>query len=185
MVCGVDEVGRGCLAGPVVACALIMPPHVFIEGVDDSKKLTHAKRLLLHDVITQQCVCWSIGMVDSVGIDHMNILQATLSAMSQAIGALDVKPDAVLVDGPYLPEISKDVYARAIKSGDSICHVIAAASILAKVYRDNLMVAASKEYPMYGFERHKGYGTKEHVQAIAEHGLCPLHRVTFKTGGPK
>ena len=174
---GVDEVGRGCLAGPVVACALVLPNGCKIEGIRDSKKLTQKRRALLEKMITAQAESYAFGIVDAGEIDETNILIATLKAMSIAIRGLDVIPKTVLVDGIHAPECKYPVVC--IKGGDSISQTVAAASILAKEHRDRMMREFCEQFPEYGFSAHKGYGTKKHFEAIYLHGLCPLHRTTF------
>ena len=176
-VCGVDEAGRGPLAGPVCAAAVILPPDVQIDGLNDSKKLTDKKRRELYEVITQCAVAYGIALVDEKVIDEINILQATLRAMGEAIGALAVKPQLVLIDGNRAGQFG--VPAQTIVKGDSLSASIAAASILAKVTRDRLMEQYAEEYPQYGFEIHKGYGTKRHYEALRAYGPCPIHRMTF------
>lgn len=176
-VCGVDEAGRGPLAGPVCAAAVILPPDVQIDGLNDSKKLTDKKRRELYEVITQCAVAYGIALVDEKVIDEINILQATFRAMGEAIGALAVKPQLMLIDGNRAGQFG--VPAQTIVKGDSLSASIAAASILAKVTRDRLMEQYAEEYPQYGFEIHKGYGTKRHYEALRAYGPCPIHRMTF------
>ncbi len=176
-VCGVDEAGRGPLAGPVCAAAVILPPDVQIDGLNDSKKLTDKKRRELYEVITQCAVAYGIALVDEKVIDEINILQATFRAMGEAIGALAVKPQLVLIDGNRAGQFG--VPAQTIVKGDSLSASIAAASILAKVTRDRLMEQYAEEYPQYGFEIHKGYGTKRHYEALRAYGPCLIHRMTF------
>ena len=175
-VAGVDEVGRGPLAGPVVCCAVIMPLTDLIEGVDDSKKLTEKKREALYDVIKEKAIAYSIQEVSETEIDEINILNAVKKCMVKAVEGLSVKPDITLVDGvdTHLP-----INAEYIIKGDANSYNIACASIVAKVYRDNLMKEYAKEFPEYGFEKHKGYGTKVHTDKIKEIGPCRLHRKTF------
>ncbi|MBR3628286.1 MAG: ribonuclease HII [Elusimicrobia bacterium] len=177
-VSGVDEAGRGPLAGPVVAAAVILPKDIFIDGVNDSKKLTEKKRNILFEEIKQNAFSYGIGIVDSKTIDEINILQATFLAMKKALEQLSVKPDLVLIDGNHtIPNIqNKQQY---IVSGDAKSASIACASILAKVTRDNIMYEYAKQYPQYSFEKHKGYGTKAHLEAIQKYGPCPIHRMTF------
>jgi ribonuclease HII len=177
---GVDEVGRGPLAGPVVACALILPQGLVIEGVKDSKKLSPKKREYLSAVIKEKALCWAIGEADMDTIDEINILQATLLAMSRAIAALNPTPEAVIVDGSFAPSVSDGIYVTCLPHGDSLSHTVAAASIVAKVYRDALMDEYHMQYPVYGFCRNKGYGTPEHLKALHEYGPCPIHRRSFK-----
>ena len=176
-IAGVDEVGRGPLAGPVVCCAVIMPLDDIIEGVDDSKKLSEKKREALYDVIREKAVAYSIAELSNEVIDKINILEATKLCMKNAIESLAVPPDFVLVDGNMTLDVSCG--QESIIKGDFKSYTIGCASILAKVYRDRLMVKMAEEYPEYGFEKHKGYGTKAHIDAIREHGICPIHRKTF------
>ena len=174
---GVDEVGRGSVAGPVVACALVLPNGCEIEGIRDSKKLAQKQRAMLETKITAKAESYAFGIVDADEIDETNILIATLKAMSIAIGRLDIVPKTVLVDGIHAPECKPST--TCLKSGDSLSQTIAAASILAKEFRDRLMAKYCEQFPMYGFSAHKGYGTKKHFEAIIAHGLCPIHRRTF------
>ena len=178
LVCGVDEAGRGPLAGPVCAAAVILPSHVEIPGLNDSKKLTDKKRRELFPIICEKALAYGIAFSDEKEIDEINILQATYLAMQRAVERLAVKPEFILVDGNRLPEFF-DVPAQYVIKGDSLSASIAAASVLAKVTRDDLMLEMAKEYPQYAFEIHKGYGTKAHYAAIAEHGPSPIHRLTF------
>ncbi|MBQ3596910.1 MAG: ribonuclease HII [Clostridia bacterium] len=175
-VAGVDEVGRGPLAGPVVCCAVIMPMDDIIEGIDDSKKLSEKKRELLYDVIRQKAISYCIKEISPQEIDEINILQAVKKCMTQAVNGLDVKPDITLVDGV---DTNLQINAEYITKGDQKSYTIGCASILAKVYRDRLMCEYAKEYPDYGLEKHKGYGTKTHIEKIKEIGPCKLHRKTF------
>ncbi len=177
VICGVDEAGRGPLAGPVFAAAVIIPEGHIIEGVNDSKKLSEKKRDLLFDKIIDECVCYSIGTASEREIDEINILQATFLAMKRAVDGLEIKPDLALVDGNQIPPVNADVLT--IVKGDGKSASIAAASIIAKVSRDRYMLELAKQYPQYEFERHKGYGTKLHYEKIAEHGICEAHRKTF------
>lgn len=177
VICGVDEAGRGPLAGPVCAAAVILPADIPIEGLNDSKKLSDKKRRELYPLIKQHAVAYSVVLVDEKEIDQVNILQATLRAMHDAVNGLSQKPDYVLVDGNRLPEL--DVEAEAVVHGDSLSASIAAASILAKVTRDDYMLEMDDKYPEYGFAVHKGYGTKAHYAALHEYGPCPIHRKTF------
>ncbi len=177
VICGVDEAGRGPLAGPVFAAAVILPEGHIIEGVNDSKKLSEKKRDLLFDKIIDECVCYSIGTASEREIDEINILQATFLAMKRAVDGLEIKPDLALVDGNQIPPVNADVLT--IVKGDGKSASIAAASIIAKVARDRYMLELAKQYPQYEFERHKGYGTKLHYEKIAEHGICEAHRRTF------
>lgn len=176
-VCGVDEAGRGPLAGPVCAAAVILPTDLQIPGLNDSKKLTDKKRRELYDLITEKALAYRIVMIDEKVIDEINILQATLSAMQQCVSGLELTPDVVLVDGNRAPALPMEV--RTVVKGDSLSANIAAASILAKVTRDRFMEQMDEIYPQYGFSVHKGYGTKRHYEALLEHGPCALHRMTF------
>ncbi len=177
-VSGIDEAGRGPLAGPVVAAAVILPKDIFIDGVNDSKKLTPKKRNLLFEEIKQSAVSYGIGIVESKTIDEINILQATFFAMKKALEQLSVTPDLLLIDGNHkIPDLKYN--QQAIVSGDAKSACIACASILAKVTRDNMMLEYAKQYPQYNFEKHKGYGTKAHIEAIVKFGPCPIHRMTF------
>lgn len=177
LVCGVDEAGRGPLAGPVCAAAVILPKDVEIEGLNDSKKLTDKKRRELFEVITETAVSYGIAFADEKEIDEINILQATFRAMARAMAALSVKPELALIDGNRACDFGIPV--RTIVKGDSLSASIAAASILAKVTRDRLMEQYAEEFPQYGFEVHKGYGTKRHYEALREYGPSPIHRMTF------
>jgi len=177
-VSGIDEAGRGPLAGPVVAAAVILSDNTIIEEVNDSKKLTPKKRELLFEIIKTKALSYGIGIVDSITIDKINILQATFLAMKQALDQLTVKPEIVLVDGNHkIPGL--EIKQEAIVSGDAKSQSIACASILAKVTRDKIMDEYAKQYPQYLFEKHKGYGTKTHIEAIRKFGACPIHRKTF------
>ena len=177
LIAGVDEVGRGPLAGPVCVACVMMPLDDIIEGVDDSKKLTEKKRELLFDQIKEKAVCYSIQMVDESTIDKINILEAMKLAMKNAINSLDVKPDVVLVDAISKLDVESEV--RGIVKGDALSYSIGCASILAKVTRDRLMCDLAKEYPEYGFDKHKGYGTKQHIEALKQYGPCVYHRLSF------
>ncbi len=177
LVCGVDEAGRGPLAGPVYAAAVILPAGCEIKGINDSKKLSEQKRNALFDIITQTAVARHIASASVEEIDEINILQATFLAMRRAVEGLKVVPDTVLVDGNMVPPLK--LPARAIVKGDSLSASIAAASVLAKVSRDRYMLELDKRYPQYGFAFHKGYGTKLHYEALAEHGISPVHRKSF------
>lgn len=177
IVCGVDEAGRGPLAGPVCAAAVILPDGLVIEGLDDSKKLTEKKRDMLYDVICEEAISYGIAFASVEEIEEMNILQATFLAMKRAVEALDVKPDIALVDGNQKPSL--DIQARTLVKGDAKSPSIAAASILAKVTRDRLMTEIAERYPQYEFSKHKGYGTKLHYEKIMEHGISPVHRRSF------
>lgn len=177
VVCGVDEAGRGPLAGPVCAAAVILPDGLVIEGLDDSKKLTEKKRDALYDVICEEAIAYGIAFASVEEIEEMNILQATFLAMKRAVESLNIKPDLALVDGNQKPNL--DIQARTLVKGDAKSPSIAAASILAKVTRDRLMTEIAEEYPQYEFPKHKGYGTKLHYEKIMEHGISPVHRRSF------
>ena len=176
-VCGVDEAGRGPLAGPVCAAAVILPEGVIIDGVNDSKKLSEKKRESLFDVIREQALSYSIAYATVYEIEEINILNATMLAMRRAIDGLDIKADYAMIDGNKIPPI--DIDAECIVKGDAKSMSIACASILAKVSRDRLLYKYAEEYPMYGFDKHKGYGTKVHREAILKYGPCPYHRKSF------
>ena len=177
LVSGVDEAGRGPLCGPVVAAAVILPKDAHIEGVNDSKKLTEKKREKLYDDIMQNAVSVGVGVSDVDIIEEVNILNATKKAMLQAISNLKVNPEYVLVDGNQ--KIDTDIPLETVVKGDSKSESIAAASIIAKVTRDRLLIEYDKKYPEYGFAKHKGYGTKAHIEAIKKYGLTPIHRPSF------
>ena len=177
VICGVDEAGRGPLAGPVCAAAVILPRDLQIPGLTDSKKLTDKKRRELFPVIKEQAIAYGIGLASEAEIDEINILQATFLAMQRAIDQLQVKPDLALIDGNREKDFGLPV--KTVVKGDSLSANIAAASVLAKVTRDDLMVALAEEYPQYGFEIHKGYGTKAHYEALREFDASPVHRKSF------
>ena len=177
-IAGIDEAGRGPLAGPVVVGCVIMPKNSFIEGVNDSKKISEKKREKLYDEITNEAIAWSVGIVDQNEIDEINILNATKKALTMAIQNLDVKPERILVDALEHIDTCGIPYTSIIK-GDAKNYSIAAASIIAKVTRDRIMYEWDKIYPQYGFSSHKGYGTAKHIQAIKENGICMLHRKSF------
>lgn len=177
LIAGVDEAGRGPLAGPVVAAAVILPQNIFIENLNDSKQLTAKLRDKLFDVIKEKALAYGIGIVNEKSIDEINILNATIKAMKEAIYQLKPQPDFLLTDAQKLEEI--DIPQEAIVKGDTLSVSIAAASIIAKVTRDRLIDDMDSKYPQYGFSRHKGYGTKEHIEAIKKYGICPIHRVSF------
>lgn len=177
LVCGVDEAGRGPLAGPVCAAAVILPVNLEISGLTDSKKLTDKKRRELFPVILEKAIAYGIGYASCEEIDEINILQATFLAMQRAIDQLEGKADFALIDGNREKDFGIPV--RTVVKGDSLSASIAAASILAKVSRDNLMLEMAETYPEYGFDVHKGYGTKAHYDALRAHGPCPIHRMTF------
>lgn len=177
IVCGIDEAGRGPLAGPVYAAAVVLPFGTVIDGVNDSKKISEKKREYLFDVIKEKSVCFNIAFATAEEIDDVNILNATFLAMKRAVQGLKESPDFALVDGNRLPSL--DIPCAAIVKGDSLSKSIACASILAKVERDRFMKRESEKYPQYFFEKHKGYGTKIHVEALKKYGPCPIHRKTF------
>lgn len=177
ILAGVDEVGRGPLAGAVIAAAVILDPAKPVAGLDDSKKLTHKKRELLNDEILRNCLSYGIGRAEVDEIDEINILQATFLAMQRAVQQLQVQPHKILVDGNKVPQFN--VPAEAIIGGDGSISEISAASIIAKVYRDREMCQLATKYPQYGFEKHKGYGTKFHLDAIKQWGICDIHRKSF------
>lgn len=177
VVCGIDEAGRGPLAGPVYAAAVILPKGHIVEDVNDSKKISEKKRDLLFDKIIDECVCYSIGTASEQEIDEINILQATFLAMRRAVAGLEIKPDIALVDGNKKPGL--DIAEQTIVKGDSKSANIAAASIIAKVSRDRYMLEMAEKYPEYQFEKHKGYGTKLHYEMLEKYGISPIHRKTF------
>lgn len=175
---GVDEAGRGPLAGPVIAAAVILPNEYDLPGLTDSKALSESQRKKLYEEITNQAIAWAVGRAEPAEIDELNILWATLTAMERAVHALSVMPEQVLVDGNKPPNIQIPV--KAIIKGDLLIDAISAASIIAKHTRDTEMLEFDKLYPQYGFASHKGYPTKKHMQALAEYGVCPIHRKTYK-----
>lgn len=177
VICGIDEAGRGPLAGPVCAAACILPAGLELPGLNDSKKLTEKRREALYTQIIAQAVAWAVCLVDEKTIDEINILQATFRAMRGAVDGLSVRPDLCLVDGNRDPGLG--LRTQTVVKGDAACASIAAASILAKVTRDRLMVQLDAQYPGYGFAAHKGYGTKAHYAALDALGLCPIHRRSF------
>jgi len=177
-VAGVDEAGRGPLAGPVVAAAVVFPDYIEIRGIDDSKKLSERKREELFEVIGRTAVSIGVGIVDHVVIDEVNILNATFRAMHSALSQLRCSPEHILVDGPLFA--GANIPYTALVNGDSVSVSIAAASIVAKVTRDRLMRQYDMDFPQYGFARHKGYGTREHIEAIRKFGLCEIHRKSFR-----
>lgn len=177
LVAGVDEAGRGPLAGPVVAAAVILKPDCPIPGVNDSKKLTERQRERLFEQIMTEALCIGVGSASPAEIDQINILQATRKAMLEAVLQLSSQPDALLIDG--ITTIASPLYQQTIKQGDSRSASIAAASIIAKVSRDRLMLEYDQLYPQYGFAQHKGYGSARHLSALREHGPCPIHRLSF------
>ncbi|HCT64898.1 MAG TPA: ribonuclease HII [Lachnospiraceae bacterium] len=176
-VAGIDEVGRGPLAGPVVTAVVILKQGVIIEGINDSKKLSEAKREKLYDIILEEAVDYAIGIISPTEIDEINILQATYKAMQQCISGLKVKPDYILVDAVTIPNI--EIKQKGIIKGDAKSISIGAASIVAKVTRDRMMKEYAQIFPEYDFEQNKGYGSSKHIQAIKQIGLCPIHRRSF------
>ena len=176
-VCGVDEAGRGPLAGPVCAAAVILPPHLELPGLNDSKKLTDKKRRELFPMIKEQAIAYGIGFASEAEIDELNILQATYLAMQRAIDALEGKAEYALIDGNRAKDFGLPL--QTVVKGDSLSASIAAASVLAKVSRDDVMLEMAEKYPQYGFEIHKGYGTKAHYEALRSYGASPIHRATF------
>ena len=177
MICGVDEAGRGPLAGPVCAAAVILPKGLELPGLNDSKKLTDKKRRELFPIIKEQAIAYGIGLASHEEIDEINILQATYLAMERALQQLKGKADFALIDGNRAKDFGLPV--RTVVKGDSLSASIAAASILAKVTRDDIMLEMAEKYPEYGFDVHKGYGTKAHYEALRVHGHSPIHRITF------
>ena len=177
-ICGVDEAGRGPLAGPVCAAAVILPQNCIIDGLNDSKKLSEKKREQLYDIIISTAVSYCISYASVEEIEQYNILGATFLAMNRAIEGLTVKPDFALIDGNRVPKDIK-IDCETVIKGDSKSYSVAAASILAKVSRDRLMLKYDEMYPEYGFKKHKGYGTKDHYTAIKQNGICEIHRVSF------
>lgn len=179
LIAGVDEAGRGPLAGPVVAAACILPKDLLIAGIDDSKKLTSQKRkVIFEELKSNPSVTYAIGIVDSTEIDRLNIYKATILAMWQAVNQLATFPDCLLVDGMELPQFPIECYK--IFKGDQLSLSIAAASIIAKETRDEIMRKFHQEWPLYGFDQHKGYGTPQHLSALENHGPCPIHRFSFE-----
>ncbi|MBS3951448.1 MAG: ribonuclease HII [Methylomicrobium sp.] len=177
MIAGVDEVGRGCIAGPVVAAAVILNPDCLISGLTDSKKLTAKRRTFLAGQIKAKALCWSVGRAEASEIDRMNILQASLLAMARALSGLGITPEWVMVDGSYYPPVS--IPGETVIKGDLLIPCISAASILAKVARDNEMSFIEGVYPGYDFDSHKGYPTKKHLEQIQTLGVLPIHRRSF------
>ena len=177
LICGIDEAGRGPLAGTVVAAAVILDPLQPIAGLNDSKKLSEKKRLLLADLIRQRAVAWSVASASVEEIDRLNILQATFLAMQRAVAGLSVRPEGAMVDGNRCPKL--DMPCEAVVKGDGKIASIAAASILAKTVRDAEMLALHEQYPLYGFDRHMGYPTAAHFEALRTHGASPVHRRSF------
>ena len=177
-ICGIDEAGRGPLAGPVVIAGVIMPEDSMIEGINDSKKVSEKKREKLYDLIIEEAISYSVAIIGQDVIDEINILNATKSGVTKVIDELEIKPDLIIVDALEKINTRQIPYESIIK-GDAKCYSIAAASILAKVTRDRIMREWDKIYPQYGFITHKGYGTAKHMEAIREYGLCPIHRRSF------
>lgn len=177
VICGIDEAGRGPLAGPVCAAAVILPDHLELPGLNDSKKLTDKRRRELYPLIKEQALAYGIAFASHEEIDQINILQATFLAMKRALAQLSIQPDLILLDGNRSSDFGIPV--QTVVHGDSLSANIAAASILAKVTRDDLMLELAEDYPNYGFEIHKGYGTKRHYDALREFGPSPVHRMTF------
>ena len=177
VIAGVDEAGRGPLAGPVVAAAVVFPPGTWIEGIDDSKKLSRTRREALAELIRREALCVGVAVVSERVIDEVNIFQATMRAMNEAVSKLRPPPDHVLVDGPHFRGCP--IPSTPVVGGDRMCFSIASASIVAKVTRDALMVEFDRRYPVYGFARHMGYATREHIEAIRRHGPCEIHRRSF------
>ena len=180
VICGIDEAGRGPLAGPVVVASVIMPADSMIEGVNDSKKVSEKKREKLYDQILEEAISYGVGIVGQDEIDEINILNATKKGLTMSLQELTIKPDLIIVDALNHIDTLGIQYESIIK-GDAKCYSIAAASIIAKVTRDRIMREWDKVYPEYGFEKHKGYGTAAHIAAIKEYGLCPIHRRSFTT----
>ncbi|MEW6089111.1 MAG: ribonuclease HII [bacterium] len=177
-IAGVDEVGRGPLAGPVVACALILPKEFYLEEIDDSKKLSPRKREELFDIIKNKALTLGLGRVDENVVDRINVRQACFLAMKKAIKSLEIKPGCLLVDGEKIPQIG--IPQIPVIRGDSLSFTISSASIIAKVTRDRLMDEYHKLWPEYNFINHKGYGTKEHLLSLKKHGPCPIHRRSYQ-----
>lgn len=178
ILAGVDEAGRGCLAGPVVAACVVLSPLKLIDGIDDSKSLSPSRRKKLCEAIKKNCLDYSIGIVENDEIDRINILKATIKAMKIGITGLSIKPDITYIDGNTTTDL--DIKQIAIIQGDKKCNSIAAASIIAKVTRDGIMKELHDTYPQYDFSKHKGYPTKKHYEAINKYGPCPVHRLSYK-----
>jgi len=176
-IAGVDEAGRGSLAGPVVAASVILPQKIQIPGLKDSKQLTAEQRDRFYDVIREKCLAWAVGIIGPEEIDRINILQASLKAMKHAVGELSIRPQMLLIDGPH--PIRSSIPQKTLKKGDARSLSIAAASVIAKVTRDRLMVEFGHHYPAFSFPIHKGYGTELHLKELATHGPTPIHRMTF------
>ena len=176
-VCGVDEAGRGPLAGPVYAAAVILPQGLVIDGLNDSKKLSEKKREQLYDKVIENAVAWSVGIATEQEIDEINILQATFLAMRRAVEGLEIKADYALIDGNRMPPL--DINGETVIKGDALSMSIAAASIIAKVSRDRFMLTIDEKYPEYQFSKHKGYGTALHYEMLEKYGVSPVHRRSF------
>lgn len=181
-IAGVDEAGRGPLAGPVVAAAVVFPRGAWIDGINDSKKLSPRRREILYDLIQRGALGVTVAVVEHTVIDEVNIFQATMKAMNEAVSRLSPAPEHVLVDGPHFRS-SGVIPSTPIVGGDRLCFSIAAASIVAKVTRDRMMAEFDRQFPQYGFARHKGYATREHIEAIRRHGPCEIHRRSFHIKG--
>ena len=179
---GVDEAGRGCLAGPVVSASVAIYDDQVIDGVRDSKLLSPKKRDDLYDVIQNECLSFSVASIDNHVIDQKNILVATLQSMKESIDAIEIDADEIIIDGPHTPIMGnqRDSIIRGVIGGDKLFHCVSAASIIAKVYRDKFMIELHHKYPKYNFQKNKGYPTKDHIQAIRELGPSPYHRLSFK-----
>ncbi|HDZ89120.1 MAG: ribonuclease HII [Deltaproteobacteria bacterium] len=178
VIAGVDEAGRGPLAGPVVAAGVILPPDTDLSEIRDSKMMTPRARDRAFQAISAQALALSVGVVSREYIDEFNILKASLEAMAQAVKGLDPRPEILLVDGIH--PVPLPINQKCLKKGDQISRSISAASVIAKVYRDRIMVSYHRTFPVYGFHRHKGYGTRQHLDALSRYGPCPIHRLTFK-----
>ncbi|HEC25672.1 MAG TPA: ribonuclease HII [bacterium] len=182
-ICGIDEAGRGCLAGPVVSAAIIIDKDKIPSGVKDSKRLTEARRNEYYKILISEAVSYSVGIASHVEIDKINILRAAMLSMQRAFDGLSVKPDIAIIDGPTIPEGLNDVFglkAISVIKGDDRVRVVSCASVIAKVYRDEIMLLLDEKYPRYGFKKHKGYATLEHKKNLMKYGLSEIHRKTFK-----
>ena len=177
-IAGVDEAGRGCLAGPVVAASVILPQGIDIPGLKDSKQLTSNQRDHFFDLIQEKALAWSVGIIEPDEIDRINILKASLKAMEVAVNGLKIKPNYLFIDGPF--PIESKIQQKTLKKGDARSITIAAASVMAKVIRDRMMIEYEKEYPNFSFSIHKGYGTRLHFKELATHGPTAIHRMTFE-----
>lgn len=188
LICGIDEAGRGCLAGPVVSAAIIIEKNKIPEGIKDSKKLSDARRRSFYSFLVEHGISYSVGIASNKEIDRLNVLRAALMSMDRSFEGLSVKPDLVIIDGPFVPPKLSEMSAsgrHGIKSvsvikGDDKVKVVSCASVIAKVFRDDIMIALDKEYPEYGFKAHKGYPTREHKENIIKYGFSDIHRKTFK-----